>query len=120
MEIDDKVYAEMAAFIQEATPLVKESMDKQAEAKALEAKIPSVVESMVTNGFLTADQREKAASALQNPAKALEILQRVAVSAGAKKEASVKTSLGTPDTPTKTASVGEGADAKFLTSFGLR
>lgn len=117
MEIDDKLYAELTAFTQEATAKEAEQVK---QAQDLSKKIPSVVESLVSNGFMTADQREKAAQALQTPAKALEILQRVAVSAGTRKEAAVKTSLGTPATPTKTASVTESADVKFLTSFGLQ
>lgn len=117
MEINDKLYAELAAFTQEAT--AKEA-EYEKQAQDLNKRIPSVVESLVSNGFMTVDQREKAAQALRTPAKALEILQRVAVSAGTRKEAAVKTSLGTPATPTKTASANEKADDKFLTSFGLQ
>lgn len=62
----------------EITRLKKEAAAQQALQKQAEALIPSVVEALVAHGRIAPEQREKAAAALANPVRTMELFRQLA------------------------------------------
>lgn len=78
----------------------------EAQQQKVAALIPAAVDALVSGERIEEDQRQKAAEALRDPVKALEILTKVAVHRNASERA-----LGQPvagDGKTKAASAGGG------------
>jgi hypothetical protein len=99
------------------------------QTKAAAALVPNVVETLVKCGYITNEQRQKAAQSLQEPVKVLDTLQRIALSTAVKSAEAEKASLGESSTPVKdnkstvktasTVGTRSPADEKFLRDFGL-
>lgn len=132
MNIDGKVAEAVVNFIATALPTIDEveRSEKAASVKsaAVERSIPSVVDTLAKAGYITNEQRVKAAESLKDPVKVLDTLQRIALSTAIKSAEEAKT-LGSASTPrkdtaptTKVASAAtreSAADQQFLRSFGL-
>lgn len=139
MNIDGKAVEAIVNFIAAALPIADdaERLQKQAADRAKEAEkkaasvvkaIAPVVDTLAKAGYITNEQRVKAAESLKDPVKVLETLQRITLSSAIKSAQEVGT-LGSASTPkkdttptVKKAAVGShqsAADAHFLTSFGL-
>jgi hypothetical protein len=132
MNIDSKAAEAVVNFIAAAAPVIDEAeqLEKAAAQKsaAVEKAIPGVVDTLVKGGYLTNDQRIKAAESLKNPVTVLETLQRIALATAIKSAEEAKSGLGSSSTPNKDtkptvkkASVSQesAADQHFLRSFGL-
>lgn len=106
MTIPEKVIEHIgysSAGLQKAAAALAAQEAQQQKAAGL---IPAAVDALVSGERIDEDQREKAAAALADPVKCLEILTKVAVHRNASERA-----LGQPvpgDGQTKTASAGDG------------
>lgn len=126
MDIDPKAAQAVVTLAAESVSLLKELDEQDMQKKAAVALIPNVVESLVKSGYITNEQRQKAAQSLQEPAKVLDTLQRVVLSSAIK---TAEATLGESSTPSKdnkstvkaAATVGtrSPADENFLRAFGL-
>ena len=127
MEVEADVMKATVEFVSEATPLLKEAKERKQAAYRL---IPSVVDTLVKCGFLTNDQRVKAAQTLQDPSKVLQSLMNVArlrtKSAGEEQPARLGagTTVQRDNAKTAEAQTPAGvkvslADQQFLRNFGL-
>lgn len=97
-------------YIKRSGALVAQA-EKQAAAQAqkqaaVAALIPDVVESLVTNGRIPTELRDKAAEQLKDPVKALEILASVA----AHRTDAELGHLGQPEGKTASSRNGKGED----------
>jgi hypothetical protein len=132
LEASPKEAEAIVGFVAAATPILEEAEKAEKTAALREATvgkaIPAVVDTLAKAGYITNEQRIKAAESLKDPVKVLDTLQRIALSAAIKTAEEVKT-LGSASTPkkdaaptTKVASVASktsAADEHFLRSFGL-
>jgi hypothetical protein len=129
MDIKPEVAQAVVRCIATSAEMVDENEALRKVAQAAAKKIPGAVDALVRGGYITNDQRKKAAESLQEPAKVLETLQRVALSAAVKRAEEEKATLGKASTPDKDArstvksaanfSSQSPADQHFLRSFGL-
>lgn len=127
MEVSADVMKATVEFVSEATPLLKEAEERKQAADKL---IPNVVDTLVKCGFLTNEQRGKAAQTLQDPSKVLQSLMNVALlktkSASDERPASLGAGTTVQRDNAKTASAStlagvktSEADQRFLRNFGL-
>jgi hypothetical protein len=129
MDIDPKAAQAMVTIATGNVELLRDLDAREEQTKAASALVPNVVDTLVKCGYITNEQRQKAAQSLQEPAKVLDTLQRIALSTAVKNAEAEKASLGESSTPrndtkstVKTAStVGtrSPADENFLRAFGL-
>lgn len=83
-----------------ATKLQKDAAEKQAQDEKVSALIPKAVEALVKNERIPEHLRDKAASILSDPVKALEVL----INTAGHRNASEQAHVGTPSGTNKTAS----------------
>ena len=129
MDIKPEVAQAVVRCLTTSAEMVEEN-EVHAKAAAVTAKqIPGTVEALVKGGYITNDQRIKAAESLKEPGKVLETLQRVALSAAVKRAEEEGVSLGRSSTPDKDskptvkkaafASSESPADREFIRKIGL-
>jgi len=132
LEASPKEAEAIVGFVAAATPILEDAEKAEKAAGLREAAVrkavPAVVDTLAKAGYITNEQRVKAAESLRDPVKVLDTLQRIALSAAIKSAEEVRT-LGSGSTPkkdlaptTKSASAASAqsqADAQFLRSFGL-
>jgi hypothetical protein len=130
MDIDPKAAQAMVTIATGNVELLRELDARELQTKAAAALVPNVVDTLVKCGYITNEQRQKAAQSLREPAKVLDTLQRIALSTAVKSAEAEKAALGESSTPrndtkptVKAAEVMVGArspaDEKFLRDFGL-
>lgn len=129
MDIDPKAAQAMVTIASGNVELLRELDAHEAQTKAASALVPNVVDTLVKCGYITNEQRQKAAQSLQEPAKVLDTLQRIALSTSVKSAEAEKAALGESSTPVKdnkstvkaasTVGARSPADEKFLRDFGL-
>ena len=129
MDIDPKAAQAMVTIATGNVELLRELDAREEQTKAAAVLVPNVVDTLVKCGYITNEQRQKAAQSLQEPAKVLDTLQRIALSTSVKTAEAEQAALGESSTPVKdnkstvkaAATVGarSPADENFLRAFGL-
>jgi len=126
MELEPKIAQAIVRVLVKSAALAEQDEKQTKAAGETNKQIPVVVDTLVKAGYLTNDQRQKAAESLQDRGKALETLRRIAMLKSA--QAEEPASIGKASTPDKDAwtqkaaavsSSGSAADRQFLSSFGL-